>query len=194
MFNRPFGIAKGQGGSFYIADTGTSLILATLPHSNLCLTRPELAGNHSIRQLDSRQVVNTVLGAGRELRTGEQPLLSPMGVCVDGTNCLYLSEWGANRIRRVSPDGSSIIVAGSTTKVSRVRHPAAGKHMQCMGSLAQKHTWFVNVTGKYRGCRDILTGAGRTLSSFIPAVWTWTAEAMSLLRIGATIASGKPSL
>eukprot|EP00290_Baffinella_frigidus_P054427 CAMPEP_0180350488 /NCGR_PEP_ID=MMETSP0989-20121125/6021_1 /TAXON_ID=697907 /ORGANISM="non described non described, Strain CCMP2293" /LENGTH=329 /DNA_ID=CAMNT_0022339865 /DNA_START=129 /DNA_END=1119 /DNA_ORIENTATION=- len=91
LFNRPFGIASSHSGSLYVADTG----------------------NNSIRKIDTNsETVTTILGEGIAVRPGEPSLTSPFGVCVDGNNCLYVSEWGAHRIRKVAPDGSSTIVMG----------------------------------------------------------------------------------
>ena len=46
----------------------------------------------------------------------EGQLNTPIGCAVDGQNCLYVSEWGAHRIRRIQPDGSSVVCLGSNQR------------------------------------------------------------------------------
>ncbi len=46
----------------------------------------------------------------------EGQLKTPIGCAVDGQNCLYVSEWGAHRIRRIQPDGSSVVCLGSNQR------------------------------------------------------------------------------
>lgn len=87
LFNRPFGIACSAA-AIFVADTG----------------------NHLLRKVDYNGTVSTVLGTDK---SPEHSILTPFGVCVDGTNCLYVSEWGSHRVRRVAPDGKATVCIGS---------------------------------------------------------------------------------
>ena len=79
-FHRPTGLAEGDDGELYIADSG----------------------NGSIRRMDSRGTVTTVL-------TG---LAEPTGLCfADGA--LYIAETGRNRILRFV-DGRTEVLAGES--------------------------------------------------------------------------------
>jgi sugar lactone lactonase YvrE len=91
----PQGIAVDSAGNLYIADTF----------------------NHVIRRVDSAGMITTVAGSegglagDGELATKAQ-LNLPMAVAVDAEGCIYISDAGNSRIRRVNTDGKIETVAG----------------------------------------------------------------------------------
>ena len=58
----------------------------------------------------------------------EGQLNTPIGCAVDGQNCLYVSEWGAHRIRRIQPDGSSVVCLGSNQRGLLGRNSEKSRH------------------------------------------------------------------
>ena len=87
----PWGVAVDGGGNLYIADNR----------------------NNRIRKVDSTGTITTVAGTGERYFGGDggpanQAWLSkPSGVAVDGGGNLYIADTGNNRIRRLTPSGSS---------------------------------------------------------------------------------------
>ena len=87
----PWGVAVDGGGNLYIADNR----------------------NNRIRKVDSTGTITTIAGTGERYFGGDggpanQAWLSkPSGVAVDGGGNLYIADTGNNRIRRLTPSGSS---------------------------------------------------------------------------------------
>ncbi len=96
-FNIPTGMAISRDGMFlYVADTANNRIRRI----NLLTRRVEtLAGNGDFGGLD---------GPG-----GLASLAQPIGVAIDPNGVLYVSEFGAFRIRRIDPAGNVSTVAGT---------------------------------------------------------------------------------
>lgn len=96
-FNKPSGVAAGIDGSIYIADTG----------------------NHCIRKISGKGIIETLAGCGNEGyegdgRLGKQTKFSrPGGVVVDMQNNVYINDYGNNVIRVIRNDGFVYTVAGS---------------------------------------------------------------------------------
>ncbi|MGZ8237201.1 MAG: PKD domain-containing protein, partial [Methylobacter sp.] len=95
----PEGIAIGQDGSLYIADTD----------------------NHRIRRVGADGIITTVAGTGQQGYAGDggpatQAQLSrPGGVAVDADGSLYIADTYNYRIRQVGADGIITTVAGTGT-------------------------------------------------------------------------------
>lgn len=98
----PSGIAVGDDGSVYIADSW----------------------NHRIRKVDPDGVITTVAGSGPAgWRRGgysgdggpatEARLNAPCGVAIAADGSLYIADTGTHRIRKVGPAGVITTVAGS---------------------------------------------------------------------------------
>ncbi|MBE7499156.1 MAG: PQQ-binding-like beta-propeller repeat protein [Verrucomicrobiales bacterium] len=73
--------------------------------------------NHTVRRVTAAGVVSTWVGdrtAGyRDGPRGQARLTQPGGIAVDGAGNLYVSEWGGQRVRKVSVDGMVSTVAGT---------------------------------------------------------------------------------
>jgi sugar lactone lactonase YvrE len=100
--NHPAGLALDVDGSLYIAD----------------------AYNNRIRVVDRTGVIETFAGRGRPGQEGsgvysgdggpatEADIATPMGLAVGEDGSLYIADCDNHRIRRVSPDGVIMTVAG----------------------------------------------------------------------------------
>ena len=93
--NGPSAIAVDASGDLYIADTE----------------------NHCVREVTPDGVITTAAGNGVAGYSGDggaaisAQLLAPAGVAVDNAGNLYITE-ASDRIRKVSPDGSIVTIAG----------------------------------------------------------------------------------
>ena len=92
----PGGVAEDTAGNIYVADTG----------------------NHTIRKISPAGEVRTLAGmAGKPGQTDDigdaARFLAPMGIAVDGEGNVYVAEFANNIIRKISPQGSVITLAGS---------------------------------------------------------------------------------
>ena len=101
QLNSPSGLAVDSQGNLYIADTG----------------------NSRIRMIGSDGTMRTIAGNGMADFDGDGgPALSaafntPMGLAVDAAGNLFISDFGNNRIRKLTP---SLFVAEQTTPLSLV--------------------------------------------------------------------------
>ncbi|MCX8013492.1 MAG: NHL repeat-containing protein, partial [Rectinema sp.] len=93
-FSQPADIAIDSSGALIVVDTG----------------------NHRIRKIQSGQVT-TVAGSGG-IGTTDGPALQatfqhPSGIAIDSEGCLYVSDSDNNMIRKISPAGTVITLAGT---------------------------------------------------------------------------------
>jgi sugar lactone lactonase YvrE len=95
-FSSPGGIAVDDAGNIYVADTGNNTIRKISPAGEV-RTLAGMAGQSG--QLDD-------IGATARF-------LAPLGIAVDGAGNVYVSEFAHNTIRKISPQGSVITLAGS---------------------------------------------------------------------------------
>ena len=93
----PYGLAVDGSGNLYVADLS----------------------NQRIRRIDPDGVITTFAGTGERGFGGdggpatEAQLLNPLGLAVDGSGNLYVSDFGNQRIRRIDPDGVITTIAGT---------------------------------------------------------------------------------
>jgi hypothetical protein len=96
-FNGIHGLAFDAAGSFYLADYN----------------------NHRIRKVSVDGTVTTIAGTGKPGYSGdngkaiEARINSPHDVTIDGAGNIYIADLFNHRVRKVSPDGIIITVAGT---------------------------------------------------------------------------------
>ncbi|MFG2593970.1 RICIN domain-containing protein [Streptomyces sp. NPDC048438] len=97
QLNCPREVAVDAAGSVYITD----------------------AANHRVRVITTDGKINTVVGTGTAGFSGDggpagkAQLNYPLGVVVDSTGILYISDHGNHRVRKISTDGKISTVAGT---------------------------------------------------------------------------------
>jgi NHL repeat len=98
QFNYPYGVAVDTQNNIYVAD----------------------ASNHRIRKISSEGVTTTLAGNGTPGfhdgtggAAGSTQFESPFDVTVDQDGCVYVAETYANRIRKITPDGTTTTLAGN---------------------------------------------------------------------------------
>ncbi|HMF36072.1 MAG TPA: Ig-like domain repeat protein, partial [Isosphaeraceae bacterium] len=97
MLNAPMGVAVDAQGNLFIADTG----------------------NDRIREVRTDGKIITIAGdagfSGDGGPASQAELNHPEGVAVDASGNLYIADTGNNRIRKISPDGTIVTIAGNGT-------------------------------------------------------------------------------
>ncbi|MFF4948468.1 RICIN domain-containing protein [Streptomyces chattanoogensis] len=99
QLNRPRGLAVDGAGDLYIVDSD----------------------NHRVRKVTADGKISTVAGTGTAGFGGDEgPAVSaqlnlPLGIAVDSTGTLYLSDYYNHRVRKVTADGKISTVAGTGT-------------------------------------------------------------------------------
>ncbi|MFF8925777.1 RICIN domain-containing protein [Streptomyces longwoodensis] len=97
QLNHPRGVAVDSVGNLYIADDE----------------------NHRVRRVAADGTITTVAGTGAAGFHGDgqkataAKLNKPYAVVVDRTGVLYVAEWGNDRIRKITTDGTISTVAGT---------------------------------------------------------------------------------
>jgi sugar lactone lactonase YvrE len=100
QLNCPYGVALDGAGALYIADSE----------------------NHRVRKVTVDGKISTVAGTGTEGFAGDGgPAVSaqldfPLGVVVDSSGTLYVSDHNNHRVRKVTTDGRISTVAGTGTE------------------------------------------------------------------------------
>lgn len=99
QLNRPYAVAVNEAGVLFITD----------------------GNNHRVRKVSVDGTITTVAGTGTAGYGGDGgPATSaqfnlPLGVAVDSSGNLYISDYNNHRVRRVTPDGEISTVAGKGT-------------------------------------------------------------------------------
>ena len=105
-FNTPSGLAIDGDGNLYVADTG----------------------NNAIRKITPGGVVSTLAGGGvaghQDGRGAAARFNGPVGVAVDATGVVYVSDTYNDGIRRIAPDGEVTTIAGGR-RAGQADGPAA---------------------------------------------------------------------
>ncbi|MFI9588329.1 RICIN domain-containing protein [Streptomyces sp. NPDC052236] len=97
QLNYPRAVAVDSAGSVYITDTN----------------------NHRVRKITTDGKISTVAGAGTAGFSGDDGpataarLHTPLGVAVDSTGVLHITDHGNHRIRKITTDGKISTVAGT---------------------------------------------------------------------------------
>ena len=97
QLNLPYGLAADSSGAVYVADLG----------------------NNRVRRIGPDGVISTVAGTGTAGSAGDggpatgAQLMAPRNLVVDSFGNLYISEFEGHRVRKVSPDGRIVTVAGT---------------------------------------------------------------------------------
>jgi len=97
QLNTPYGVAVDLAGYVYIADLG----------------------NGRVRRVSPDGAIATFAGGGSSAGVGDggpatqAPLLAPRNIAIDAAGNVYVSEFNAHRVRKVSPDGTIATVAGT---------------------------------------------------------------------------------
>jgi hypothetical protein len=96
-FNLPFGIARHNGGNLYVADWGNNAIRKITP-------------------VGPDWVTSTVAGFSGARGTNDGPasqakFYAPIGVTVDASQTLYVTDQSNQTIRKIAPTGSSWVVS-----------------------------------------------------------------------------------
>jgi sugar lactone lactonase YvrE len=92
----PEGVAVDSRGNLFIADTG----------------------NDRIRKVDARGIIRTIAGTGKNVYAGNggpairANLYAPVGIAVGPKSNVYFSERYQNTIRKITPRGVIVLVAG----------------------------------------------------------------------------------
>jgi trimeric autotransporter adhesin len=107
---------SGDGGEATAARISFVLGLATDAAGNIWIAD---SGNNRIRQVTTDGKIRTIAGNGSCAFSGDNgpavqaQLCGPTGMAADDSGNLFVTDTGNNRIRRVSPDGTIITVAGT---------------------------------------------------------------------------------
>src|SRR5207244_2579702 len=77
------------------------------------------SGNHRVRRIGADGFITTVGGTGTPGNTGDggpavaAQLITPQGLALDSAGNLYVSDYSANVVRKISTDGIISAVAGT---------------------------------------------------------------------------------
>lgn len=100
MLNQPYGLALDGAGDLFIADLGNARIREMTTNGNI----QTVAGGGSI-------ALSKALGGPAV----DAQFSAPRNVAVDPDGTLYISDFGANMVFRVSPAGNLTVLAGTGT-------------------------------------------------------------------------------
>ncbi len=99
QLNSPYGLSFDFAGNLYIADLG----------------------NARIRRVTPSGIISTVAGGGAFPAGGTNDgsmatyvaFIAPRNIAIDGNGVLYISDFGAHRVYRMTPDGTLTTLAGT---------------------------------------------------------------------------------
>lgn len=157
------GIAVDGEGNLFIADTS----------------------NHRIRKVDGNGIITTVAGTGTSGFSGDggpainADLNLPFGLAADEQGNLFIADTLNNRVRRVSPDGIIMTVAGNGTEgFSGDRGPAISAQLNLPFAVVVDSHGNLFIADRFNnrirkvgpdGTITTVAGGGTTLGDFGPA-------------------------
>jgi sugar lactone lactonase YvrE len=105
----------GDGGKAIEASLNTPLALAVDRQGNLYIAD---TGNRRVRRVDKSGTITTVAGNGSSGAAGDGPATDVpfrnlTGLTVDAAGNLYVAQVQPDQVRRIAPDGTTTIVAGT---------------------------------------------------------------------------------
>ena len=107
---------SGDGGLAVEAQLNSPHAIAIDENCNIYVTD---FSNNVVRRIDCNGIITTVAGNGIYDSNGDNgsatqaSLMFPSGIAIGNDGSLYISEFGANKIRKVSPGGIISLVAGN---------------------------------------------------------------------------------
>lgn len=122
QFRVPNNVAVDHAGNVYVADTGNNVIRKITPEGAVS-TLAGLAGHPGSAD-----------GTGDNGR-----FCAPFGIAVDGANNVFVADMANNNIRKITPDGTVITLAGSAGHPGSTDGPG--------GSAQFRNPWGVAVDG-----------------------------------------------
>jgi sugar lactone lactonase YvrE len=130
------GLAIDNSGSLYISDTA----------------------NHRIRKVSKDGTISTVAGTGGNATSGDggpakaAQIQSPRGLAFGPAGDLYFADYAANRVRKISPDGTISTFAGTgTAGESGDEGPATQASLSSPRNLAIDPSGAVYIADYYPG-------------------------------------------
>lgn len=147
QFNGPWGLAIDANGNLYVADntaTGGNKIRKITIDETYTATVSTIAGNGTASSVDG-------IGAAATFNR-------PAGMCFDqARNCLYVTEWGGHRLRKISLANNQVTtLAGSTSGMAAGIGTAAkfqipwGVQLSADGNSLYVASWNGNGLSKVR--------------------------------------------
>jgi len=141
--NRPSGVAVDAAGNLYIADSGYQQILKVTTGGTLSV----VAGTGSY-------------GAPTPGAATSSDLSFPSGIAVDSSGNLYIADSGANKVLKVTSDGTLSIFAGTGTSGLPTPGPATSSNLGTLNGIAVDSTGNVFITDSTNNLIDKITPDG----------------------------------
>ena len=99
QLNSPYGLAVDRGGNVYVADLGNARVRKITPDGRIFT----VAGGGAV----------ALSAASEGSAATDVSLNAPRNLAIDSNNALYISDFGANLVCRVTPEGVITIAAGN---------------------------------------------------------------------------------
>jgi len=112
--------SSGDGGEGVLAQIGNIEDIEVDRAGNIYFAEFD---TNRVRRISVEGIISTVAGTGDQDSSGDGGLATaaklsrPMGLAIDSTDVLYITEYYGHRIRRVTPDGIIETVAGNGSSV-----------------------------------------------------------------------------